>query len=277
MQPDGKSGGASTIISKAKSEYRVPLRKEFYAGRDIDPETGKKIYRYDTANATYIDKKTGQVKERTTKSTKMAETDDAMTLVSPNRHPMEIAYAEHANRMKALGNQARKEYMATEVGKRSPSAAKEYKEEVDSLNNKLNIALQNAPRERQAQLMANKKVESAKRENPDMTKDELKRLKGQALGAMRAKYGAKKVRIDITDREWEAIQANAISSNKMAQIFDNTDLDALKKRATPRPTKSISSSREATIKSMLARGYTYSQIADKTGVSMSTISTIANS
>lgn len=274
VKPDGRSGGASTIISRAKGEARVPVRKIYNINRDVDPDTGEKIYRY--TGESYIDKKTGATKIRTQKSTQMAEAKDAMELVSAGRYPMELIYADHANKLKALANEARKEYITTPSTPRSPSAAKEYKPEVDSLKAKLNIALQNAPRERQAQLLASHKIESMLKDNPDMDKGELKRARGQALGAARAKVGAKKQSIEITEREWQAIQAGAVSTNVQMQIFSNTDLDRLKELATPRQTKTVSNARAATIRAMLASGYTMSQVADQFGLSVSTVSKIAN-
>ena len=50
---------------------------------------------------------------RTQNSTKMMETDDAYTLVSASKHPMEMVYADYANKMKSLANQARKEMVST--------------------------------------------------------------------------------------------------------------------------------------------------------------------
>ena len=64
----------------------------------------------------------GKVKYRTQKSTKMAETDDARTLISDLGTPMEIVYADYANKMKSLANQARKEIMTTGKLKYSATA-----------------------------------------------------------------------------------------------------------------------------------------------------------
>ena len=77
--------------------------------------------------------------------------------------------------------------------------------------------------------------------------------------------------IDITDKEWEAIQAGAISENKLKQILDNTDVAKLRERATPRSTKSLSTSQINRIRAMSST-YTLEQIASKFNVSPSTIS-----
>ena len=91
----------------------------------------------------YIKKK-GKVKTRTQKSTRMAETDDAFTLVSDANTPAEREYAEYANKMKALANQARKEMVNTGKIAYSSSAKKTYQEEVETPYCKLNVALKNA-------------------------------------------------------------------------------------------------------------------------------------
>ena len=115
--------------------------------------------------------------------------------------PVERAYANYANKMKALGNQAVLRSYPPEKYPTLP-AKETYQAEVDSLNAKLNVALKNAPRERQAQTMANAVVAAKKQDNPDMTKGELKKASQQALTQARASVGAKRETIKITDREW---------------------------------------------------------------------------
>jgi hypothetical protein len=90
-----------------------------------------------------------------------------------------------------------------------------YKHEVNSLLAKLNTAEKNAPLERQAQRVANRIVAQKKRANPGMEKDEEKKLKGQALTEARLRTGAGKQRIKIEQREWDAIQAGAISNHML--------------------------------------------------------------
>ena len=209
---------------------------------------------------------------KTQESTRMAETDDAYSLSSGTR--MEAVYADYANKMKSMGNQARKEMLGTKNLEYSPSAKKAYAAEVESLNNKLIIAEKNAPRERQAQLIANVVVDQKKKDNPDMDYDTLKKVKSQALAAARTRVGAKKDRIAITDKEWEAIQSGAISHNKLMKILNNSDLDTIKQRATPRTSKSITTAKANKIKAMQRSGYTTKEIADALGVSTSTVSRV---
>lgn len=178
--------------------------------------------------------------------------------------------------MKSLANRARREMMNTGKIAYSASAKRTYQAEVDSLEAKLNVALKNAPRERQAQILANAAVKAKKQENPDMTKGEIKKANQQALTAARNSVGAKREPILITDREWEAIQAGAISENRLTQIINNVDTDKLRQRATPRATTTLSSAKVNKISSMNASGYTTAEIAEALGVSASTVSKYLN-
>ena len=265
IDEDGKyHEGAATLISRAKSQTEVLKRK---GSPTIDPETGELIYK--EVYETYVDKN-GKTKVRTQSSTKMAEAKDARSLSSGTIQ--EEAYAKYANKMKALGNQARLEMINSGKIAYSASAKAAYIKEVESLDAKLNIALKNAPRERQAQIMANAKVAAIKKEYPDVTKGEIKKIGQQALTTARSRVGAKRESIDITDREWEAIQAGAISENQLMKILNNTNIDVIRQRATPKATTSLSTAKVNKIASMNASGYTTAQIAEALGVSTSTVS-----
>ena len=265
---DDGYGGASTLISRAKSETSVLKRK---GSPIIDKNTGEQTWK--TVREEYTDS-SGKTQVRMQKSTKMAETRDARTLSSGT--PQEEAYADYANRMKSLANQARREMVNTGKIAYSASAKRAYQEEVDSLMAKLNVALKNAPRERQAQTIANSVVAAKKKDNPDMTKAEVKKASQQALTAARASVGAKRTPVDITDREWEAIQAGAISENKLMQILNNTNIDALRQRATPRSTTTLSNAKIDRISALRASGYSTAEIASALGVSSSTVSKYLN-
>ena len=273
VDEDGKyHEGASTLISRAKSEVSVVKRQ---GSPRIDEETGELVWKT-VDDPIYTDKRTGKTKVRTQPSTKMAEAKDAYTLVSEADTPIERAYANYANKMKALGNQARLEILATGKVPYSSTAKETYQAEVDSLNAKLNVALKNAPRERQAQIMANAVVAAKKQDNPDMTKAEIKKASQQALTQARAIVGAKRETIQITDREWEAIQAGAISESKLTQIINNVDMDSLRQRATPRATTTLSTAKQNKIASMNASGYSTSEIAEALGISSTTVSKYLN-
>ena len=257
--------GASTLISRAKSEVSVTKRK---GSPIIDPETGRQT-RKEVDDQYYVDKKTGKLVKKTQASTQMAETDDAHKLSSG--HPIEELYANYANNMKVLANQARKEMLSTPNLKYSKTAKETYVEECASLNAKLNVALKNAPRERQAQTMANAILAAKKQDNPDMSKAEAKKIGQQALTQSRAAVGAKRELIKITDKEWEAIQSGAISNDKLVKILNNTDIDDLRQRATPRQTSTLSDAKIQKAKIMASSGYTNYEIAESLGVSASTI------
>lgn len=262
---DGKyHEGASTLLSRAKSETAVLKRK---GSPIIDPETGEVSYKSVTEE--YLDKKTGKIKVRTQQSTKMAETKDARTLSTGT--PKEEAYANYANKMKSLANQARKEMLNAGKIEYSSAAKEVYKKEVSSLMTKLNVSLMNAPRETQAQIMANAEIKAKKQANPNMSKEELKKAKNSALINARLKVGAERKLIEINDKEWEAIQAGAISENKLSQILNHTDLDKIRERATPRTNQTLSTAKMSKIAAMKLSGYATAEIAKAIGVSSSTV------
>lgn len=274
--------GASTLISRSSSEIRVPtrrpvtkadivndpslsgvVRKNNYS---VDPTTGKKVTI--PKNETYVNSK-GKTVTKQEKSTKMFETDDAHTLSSGTA--MEKVYGDYANSMKALGDQARQASVLTPSTKYDPSAKAAYADEVASLKSKLVIASSNKPMERQAQLLANSVVSMKRAANPDLTNSDIKKIKGQALEEARLRTGAKKQIIEITDKEWEAIQAGAISQNTLTQILSNADLDAVKQLATPRSSTGLSAAKTTQARALLDRGYTLAEVAEQLGVSITTI------
>lgn len=265
----GKNAGARTLISRASAEIRVDDRKLRPAaeGGPIDAKTGEKVFV--PTGATYVDRKTGKTEKRTIKSTKLAETNDAHTLSSGTL--IEEIYAEHSNKLKALANEARKASLTTGKIKYDPQAREKYPNEVQSLEAKLNLALRNSPRERQAQIIANSIVAQKKAANPDMDKEELKKLNSQELTRARIRTGAKKQQIEITAEEWTAIQAGAISTHKLHQILNHADLDKVKQLATPKTRKVMSSEKASRAVQMLRRGYTQAEVADALGVSVSTL------
>lgn len=258
--------GASTLLSRHKDTVEVPERQG--SGR-IDPDTGKVVY--NTSGRTYVDKKTGQTKKATTSVSAVLNTPDVHSMSSGTEQ--EEAYADYSNKMKTLADTARKQYLQTGNLKKSSSAAQTYKEEVDSLQNKLETAARNAPKERRASVIANSVVKAQVDANPDMGKDEIKKARQNAIEDARAQVGAsgRGTKINITDKEWEAIQAGAISDSKLTQILRYADSDRVKELATPKDT-TISQARISRIKAMSNAGFTASEIADRLGISSSTVS-----
>ena len=335
-----ETGGASTIISRAKGQTSVDKRQGspkvntkllsngkpnpdydpskpegslvwktaddlYYPDRSYDKSTGtmtiktttpRQSVKYNVNNAddrdyyepvkrenddgtvSYTNKDGSisyKVNKRLQKSTKMAEAEDAYQLVSPAKYPMETVYADYANSMKSLARQARMEVHTTGKIAYSAQAKATYAKEVQDLEAKLDTALKNAPRERLAQIRANADINAKVATNPGMEKKDIKKASQQALTKYRAEAGSvarSKRSIQITDREWEAIQAGAISENKLKQILANTDVDSLRQRATPRSYTTLTTAKVNRIKSLSASGKTLSEIANTLGVSTSTVS-----
>lgn len=265
--PDSDGTGASTLISRRKQETYVPERK---GSGKIDPVTGK--VSYSTSGRTYIDLKTGKTVEAQTKVRLLSTVDDLHTLSSGT--PQEKAYADYGNRMKSLANQARKEYTTTSKLAYDKTAAQKYKAEVALLESQLNVALKNAPKERRAQAIANGTVKAKQQNNPNMDKKELKKAKQIAIEDARVKVGAsgKNSKITITPKQWEAIQAGAISETKLTKILKYADEDIVRDYATPKTRTSLSDAKIAKIEAMKASGYTNAEIADSINVSPSTVS-----
>lgn len=278
----GVNKGAATVVSQASAELHVPQRKQI----NPDPETGEK--RYVETHDNYIFRETRAdgtstivEKPKMTETTKMAEVKDAYKLAfggsKETALDKEIPFAEYANTMKAMANSARKEALAIKKTSYDPEAYSKYKEEVSSLKAKYNDALKNSPYERKAQALANKWFQEKKRANPELNDkenaDKRKKLKGQLLNEARNRVGAKRVPIDISDREWEAIMSGACSSSFLRDMFKYMDGEELRKRAMPKEAKNdISDSAKARIKSLRNAGYTLSEIADSLGISESTVS-----
>ena len=296
----GQVKGASTILSKASSIERVPERKEvtdvykmtpeeidrWNKGYKIYHETGKtgrveiknpnkmtpeELILYNTGRRIYRD----SGKPRLEEVSRMDLVDDAMDLVRDRNNPKEVAYANYANNLKQLAREARTESRNIKPIKVDPTAKKTYKAEVDDLFRQLRLAEMNNPKERQAQTLANAKMLIIKKSNPGMDYEHTKREEARQLVLARAIVGAKKEKIIISDKAWEAIQANAITSNKLNDILINTDQEAFKKRATPKSSSSLSLAQISLIKSMQSSGmYTQAEIAKQLGVSTSTVSKV---
>lgn len=281
---DTKESGASTLLSRRKQETQVPERQG--SGRInqkgkswYDPSKPEGAILYKESGRTYVDPKTGKTKQAMTNVSLMSVIDDAHKLSSG--HPKENAYADYANKMKAMANDARKEAVYTGRLATNASARRTYQSEVDSLNAKLNIAALNAPRERRAQVLANSEVKAKKQSNPELEKDKkaLKKVKQIAINKARIAVGAsgKDTRINITDKEWEAIQSGAVSDSKLTKILRYADQDVIRQKATPKSNGALSSAQVSRIKALAASGYTNAEIAEVLGKSTSTVSKYLNS
>ena len=270
---DKKTGMKTVITSNGKKiTYNMNNKEDRDRYEPVigkDPKTGKVIYTNKDGSITY------RTKARTMDSTRMGETNDATTLVSSSRHPMEMLYADYANSMKAMANKARIEMVNTGNLVSNPNAKKIYQKEVSSLEAKLNDALKNSVRERTAVRLASAEIKTKKEADPEMKPGDLKKVSQRTLSKYREEVGSvsrRKRAVQITDREWEAIQAGAISENKLKKILNNSDPDTLRERAMPKAKATLNTAQINRIKAMSASNFTLNQIAEKMNLSPSTIS-----
>jgi hypothetical protein len=96
-------------------------------------------------------------------------------------------------------------------------------------------------------------------------------MKGMAIVEARHRVGAKKQQIPITEKEWEAIQAGAVSNNFLQQILNNTDLDLIKQYATPREKPIVSNAKISKALVLFNRGYTQAEVAKLLGLPITTL------
>lgn len=272
-----ESTSAATLLSRATSKKVVPERQPYEERIDpvtgakkrysIDPETGEKLY--SETGRTY--QKNGKEVPATVRVEKMRLTNDANTLSSGTQQ--ERAYAAYANHLKSLANEARKEMLATGKLTQNKEAAELYSKEVKSLQDKLDKALMNSPKERQAQFLADRRVKAQIEIEPEIKNDkkEYKKLKQRAIASARAQVGAKRQSIDISDDEWKAIQAGAISDSKLQSMYKYFDTDSIRSKATPREKANIDNAKISKIRNMQANGYTNAEIADAVGYSVATV------
>lgn len=271
-----------TLTEKTRETTRVP-RTEIVDGREkVVGYNSRTVYR-DAKGPYYLDKDTKEkvygdfkVKTENIKETvkKGSTVDDAFDLTSGGRDgafPVERIYANHANKLKALANEARKASVATTGSVYSPTAAKAYAPQVARLTAQLNEAAKNKPLERQAQVIAGAIVKAKRQAKPNMDADELRKVEARALRDARARTGADKKKIVIRDDDWEAIQAGAVSSSKMREIFNYADPDRIRELATPRKATVATGPVMARAKALLAAGYTQSEISEMLGVPASTL------
>lgn len=288
-----KTQGAATLITRAGSEYTVAERrgegKVNLKGKSYyNPDVPEGELMYETTGRSYTKvtyNAKGEAKEstvtNTTKITQMDAVYDARDLLSKNPNKKEIMYADFANEMKSLARKARISYSTTSEKTFSKSAERAYATEVASLNAKLNEALKNRPRERRAQIIATSRANAMiQAASHTLSKEEQKKIKQKAITSARNEVGSisrKNRSIEITDSEWNAIQAHAIGSTKLRDILNNTNPDDLRKRAMPKTSTELSASKIASIKAYKNSKLSNAEIAAKFGVSVSTVSKYLNS
>jgi len=261
-----QAGGASTLISRAKAPTFLPDRTPRPAkdGGPIDRRTGKKVF-----------VETGKTKDDGSpvirRHRTLEVTDDARRLVSKPGTEVERIYAAHSNRLKAMANEARKEYVRTQSQKQSKTARVVYKDQVESLESKLRVAQRNAPLEREAQRLGHSIARQRIQANPGLSDDDKQKIERRAIKEARNRLNSKKQPVNITQEEWNAIQAGAISNNKLEQILRHTEIEHVRKLALPRERAKMTSSKITRARQMLANGYTQAEVADALGVGLTTL------
>lgn len=267
-------GGASTLLSRRKQTVRVPERR---GSVRVDKETGEFIYK--ESGRTFIDPKTGKERKAEDAVSLISETKDARTLSSGTIQ--ENLYADFSNKLKAMANQARKEAVNMKGIQRNPEAAKTYAPEVASLKEKYNNMIANKPKERKAMLIANANIKAKIQEqglDPTIDKKEIKKISSVEMQRARDSVGAsgRKSKVTFTDREWEAVQAGAISDNMLTKFLNSSDSDEIVKRAMPKNVTVMTSAKMSKANAMLRSGYSYAEIAKACGVPESTVYSALN-
>lgn len=267
-------GGASTLLSRRKQTVRVPERR---GSVRVDKETGEYIYK--ESGRTFTDPKTGKERKAEDTVSLISETKDARTLSSGTIQ--ENLYADFSNKLKAMANQARKEAVNMKGIQRNPEAAKTYAPEVASLKEKYNNMVANKPKERKAMLIANANIKAKIQEqglDPTIDKKEIKKISSVEMQRARDSVGAsgRKSKVTFTDREWEAVQAGAISDNMLTKFLNSSDSDEIVKRAMPKNVTAMTSAKMSKANAMLRSGYSYAEIAKACGVPESTVYSALN-
>lgn len=269
-------GGASTLLSRRKQTVRVPERR---GSIRVDKETGEYIYK--ESGRTFVDPKTGKERKAEDTVSLISETKDARTLSSGTIQ--ENLYADFSNKLKAMANQARKEAVNMKGLEYSPSAAKTYAPEVASLKEKYNNMIANKPKERKAMLIANANIKAKIQEqglDPNISEDKklIKKISSVEMQRARDSVGAsgRKSKVTFTDREWEAVQAGAISDNMLTKFLNSSDSDEIVKRAMPKNVTVMTSAKMSKANAMLRSGYSYAEIAKACGVPESTVYSALN-
>ena len=266
------SGGASTLLSRASAEVRIPEQKLrlHKDGGPIDKKTGKQVFV--PTGRTYVDKQ-GETQLSTQKVRRLSLYDDAFDLVEGTGTRVERLYASHSNRMKALENKARLEASNIKPPRVNTSALTKaaYAPEIRSLDSKLALIKANRPAERQANIIANSVYRAKIQANPNLDKKDRIKIKIQATEEARIRVDAQSKKVSITQNEWDAIQSGVISSNKVSQILNKADMKEIKEYATPRSHLLMSDSKTSRAKQMMKNGFTRAQVAQALGVSLSTL------
>lgn len=278
-KPGSKKRGASTLLSQATAKDYVPDRKlrPHKEGGPIDLETGARQFvptgktrsKYDSKTQTYLPEKIPVTK----KIKRLDLTDDAYTLVRDKADPVEHLYADHTNEMKALANAARLRAARTVMPKINSRAKEVYRSEVDKLNADLRAAEKQKPLDRRADVIAGGIVKAKRQQDPLLRTepDRLEKVERQAKATARARLGLTKPVIDVSDRQWDAIMAGAVSASGLSKILKYTDPKQIMDHALPRTNPVMTKGIAARATAMLNAGATNADVAAALGIPLSTL------
>jgi hypothetical protein len=265
----GRSGGgASTLISRAKSPIDIPDRRPSWSkeGGPVNKKTGELQF---TETGKTRKLKDGRVVPKTKEVKLLSVTKDARTLSSGTR--IEAIYADHSNALKDMANKARLADLDTPPLKYSPSAKKAYSKEVASLDAKYQLVVRNRPLERNAQIIGTSIYRAKKADTPGLDKDALKKIKGQSLDEARLRVGASRSVVDFSPSEWAAVQAGAISNSRLEQLLRKADDDKVRELSSPKTKPLMTPNATTKAKRMLSSGATRAEVALSLGVSLATL------
>ena len=141
---------------------------------------------------------------------------------------------------------------------------------------KIALAELAAPKERQAQILATSVMKAKEQANPELkdkeNKDKRKKLAAKALDeardAVNGGIHTKRYQITLTDREWDAIQAGAISDTQFQKVLRYSDTSEIKERALPRQNTGMKTTTKSRARLLLNAGYAPSTVAKDLGVSV---------
>lgn len=279
--PDGRvhTGGASTLLSRATATDRV-VKLEPRKARDggsVDPVTGERILVPTTKKKSVYDPKTQTYKEEKVlvqeERKRLDLAKNAFDLTRDPNDPVESLYAEHANSMKALANETRLRALRTPNPKSNKKAREVYKDEHDDLIRQLHEALKQSPLNRRADVIAGAIVKAKRQEDPTLRtdRDKLRKVERQAKAAARLRLGLKQPKITISDRQWDAIQAGAVSATRLREILRFADPKRIEELSMPKPNAVMSPAITSRARAMLSAGATSADVARALGIHASTL------
>lgn len=279
------NAGSATIITRARSKVKV------YEHFDGTLERVKeKSYKTTGANGKeyrekyYVLEDGTEVSKKRVKEVRLMDiTKDAHTLKSSHPNTIEDRYANYANGLKALQNEAYKANAAIKMPKKDPQAAKQYAPEVQSIEGKLKAAMSKAPTERQIELLAEQRFRHYS--YPGMEAEDRKKLAARSritarkivTGQSQGPKSRRSERMHLTDMEWQAIFHNALSPSTVKRVLEYCDSDEVREKVIPKGYQSIPSAKISRARAMLAQTsggkpkYTYAEVAEALGVSVSAL------